>query len=180
MKVTLLAARPRARARRRGLRRRGRRRCGGPDADGGVGRGLLRRNRRLAGRAETATGELRKYRSLSQEGFDQAGTDIRSATEDSPSELRASARPTPSRERRRGRPSRRSRLPPKRDLADIERRGRQRLRGMAGISKAIVPSPRADLDERGVHDNGQSLRKIEPEEELQNALKSRVLRRSRG
>jgi hypothetical protein len=45
------------------------------------------------GELEQATGELRDFRSLSQEAFDEAGSDIRSATEDLTGELRGLGAP---------------------------------------------------------------------------------------
>ncbi len=123
------------------------------------------------GALEAATGQLRNYKSLSQEGFDQAGTDIRSATEDLSAELRALGAP----ETESGEEARQAvetfATAAEAGLADIEQAVDDVFGGMT-ISAAIVPVTAALTSINQAYTAlFESLRKLEPKKELQDALK---------
>ena len=121
---------------------------------------------------QTATGELQNYRSLSQEGFDQAGTDIRSATEDLTSELRALGAP----DTESGEEARQAvetfATAAEAGLADIEQAVDDVFGGMK-VSEAIVPVTAALTSINEAYTTMfESLRMIKQKKELQNALKN--------
>lgn len=120
---------------------------------------------------ETATGDLREYRSLSQEAFDQAGTDIRSSTEDLTAELRALGAP----ETESGEEARQAvetfATAAEAGLADIEQAVDDVFGGMK-IADAIVPVTAALTSINEAYNTMfESLRKLEQKKELQDALK---------
>ena len=121
---------------------------------------------------ETATGELREYRSLSQEAFDQAGTDIRSSTEDLTAEIRALGAP----ETESGEEARQAvetfATAAEAGLADIEQAVDDVFGGMK-IADAIVPVTAALTSINEAYNTMfESLRKLEQKKELQDALKN--------
>jgi hypothetical protein len=117
-----------------------------------------------------ATDELRDYRSLSQAAFDQAGADIRSATEAFTAELRELGAPDTDF----GEEARQAvdtfATATEADLADIER-AVEDVSGITGISKAVVSITAALTSmNKSFTTMVNSLRKLDPEEELQTAL----------
>jgi len=117
-----------------------------------------------------ATDELRDYRSLSQEAFDQAGADIRSATEAFTSELRGLGAPDTDF----GEEARQAvdtfATATEADLADIER-AVEDVSGITGISKAVVSITAALTSmNKSFTTMVNALRRIDPEKELQTAL----------
>jgi len=118
-----------------------------------------------------ATGELRDFRSLSQEAFDQAGSDIRSATEDLTAELRGLGAPDTDF----GEEARQAvdtfATSAEADLADIEQ-AVEDVFGGTSIPDAIV-SVTASLTSinKAYTTMFESLGEIDPEKELRAALK---------
>ena len=120
---------------------------------------------------ETATGELREYKTLSQEAFDQAGTDIRSATEDLATELRALGAP----DTESGQEARQAvetfATAAEAGLADIEQ-AVDDVFGGTKISDAIVPVTAALTSINEAYTTlFESFKELEPRKELQDALK---------
>jgi hypothetical protein len=122
------------------------------------------------GELEQATGELRDFRSLSQEAFDEAGSDIRSATEDLTTELRGLGAPDTDF----GEEARQTvdtfATSAEADLADIEQ-SVEDVFGGTSISDAIVSVTAALTSiNKAYTAMFDSLRKIDREKELQTAL----------
>ena len=123
-----------------------------------------------ANELKVATDELRDFKSISQEGFAQAGDEIRSATDRFVAELRALGAP----DTEFGVDARQAvetfATAAEADLADVER-AVENVSGLTGISKA-VSSITAALTSMNKHFTTMvnSLRKIDPEKELQGAL----------
>jgi len=118
----------------------------------------------------SATDELRDFRSLSQEAFDDAGADIRSATDAFTAELRGLGAPDTDF----GEEARQAVdtfvTAAEADLADIER-AIEDVSGITGISRAVVSITSALTSmNRAFTTMVNSLRKIDPEKELQTAL----------
>lgn len=117
-----------------------------------------------------ATNELRDLESLSRQDFSQAGDDIRSATETITGELRALGAP----DTEFGAEARQAvetfATAAEGDLADVERAVRS-VSGLAGISKAVssITAALTSLN-KDFQRMVASLRRIDPEEELQSAL----------
>ena len=120
---------------------------------------------------ERATGELKNYRSLSQEAFDQAGTDIRSSTEDLGEELRALGAP----DTESGEDARQVvdtfASTAEAALDDIDQ-AVEDVFGGTPIAQAIVPVTAALTSINEAYTTMfESLRELEPKKELQDALK---------
>jgi hypothetical protein len=117
-----------------------------------------------------ATDELRDTQSLSQEAFDQAGADIRSATDTFTAELRELGVPDTDF----GEEARQAvdtfATATEADLAKIEQ-AVEDVSGVSGISKAVVSITAALTSmNKSFTTMVNSLRKIDPEKELQTAL----------
>lgn len=123
-----------------------------------------------ANELKLATDELRNFKSLSQEGFAQAGEDIRSATDSFTGELQALGAPDTEFGVDAMRAVERFATAAEADLADIER-AVENVSGLAGISKAVsaITAALTSLNKRFTT-MVNSLRKLDPEEELQSAL----------
>ena len=136
-----------------------------------MGRGLLRRNRRLAGGARDRDRRAQEVSIALAEGFDQAGTDIRSATEDLT--RAASARRARHRVRRGGEQAVETfAIAAEAGLADIEQAVDDVFGGMK-VSEAIVPVTAALTSINEAYTTMfESLRMIKQKKELQNALKN--------
>jgi hypothetical protein len=123
------------------------------------------------GELERATGELRDYRSLSQEAFDQAGGDIRSATEDLTAELRGLGAP----DTNSGEEARRAvdtfATSAEAELDEIEQ-AVEDVFGGTPITRAIttITASLTSINE-AYTEMFASLRKVDPKKELQAALK---------
>ncbi|MGI8885605.1 MAG: hypothetical protein ACR2G9_01620 [Gaiellaceae bacterium] len=117
-----------------------------------------------------ATDELRDFRSLSQQSFAQAGDDIRAATDSFTGELRALGAPDTEFGEAAKQAVETFATAAKADLADIER-AVANVSGLAGISKAVSSITAALTSmNRSFTTMVNSLRKLDPEEELQSAL----------
>lgn len=117
-----------------------------------------------------ATDALRDYRSLSQEAFDQASTDIRSATEDFTAELRGLGAPDTDFGEKARQVVDTFATGAEADLAEIER-AVENVSGLTGISKAVVSITAALTSINKAYTTMfDSLRRIDPEKELQTAL----------
>lgn len=118
-----------------------------------------------------ATDQLEDYRSLSQEAFDQAGTDIRSATEAFTAELRGLGAPDTDFGEEARQVVETFATGAEADLAEIDQ-AVEDVFGGTGISTAVVSITAAltsiNTAYRAMFD---SLRRIDPEKELQDALK---------
>jgi hypothetical protein len=117
-----------------------------------------------------ATDELRDTQSLSQEAFDQAGADIRSATDTFTAEIRELGAPDTDF----GEEARQAvdtfATATEADLAKIEQ-AVEDVSGVSGISKAVVSITAALTSmNKSFTTMVNSLRKIDPEKELQTAL----------
>jgi hypothetical protein len=123
------------------------------------------------GELERATGELRDFRSLSQEAFDQAGSDIRSATEDLTAELRGLGAP----DTNSGEEARQAvdtfATSAEAGLDEIEQ-AVEDVFGGTSIPDAITSITAALTSINKAYTTMfSSLREIDPEKELQDALK---------
>ena len=123
------------------------------------------------GELERATGELRDYRSLSQEAFDQAGSDIRSATEVLTADLRGLGAPDTDS----GDEARQALdtfvTSAEADLDEIEQ-AVEDVFGGTPITQAITTITAALTSINEAYTAMfASLRKIDPKKELQEALK---------
>jgi len=117
-----------------------------------------------------ATDVLRDYRSLSLEAFDQASTDIRSATEALTAELRGLEAPDTDLGEKARQVVDTFATAAEADLADIER-AVEEVFGSTSISNAVVSITAALTSIRRAYTTMfDSLRKIDPENELQTAL----------
>ncbi|MBA3374644.1 MAG: hypothetical protein H0U00_02315 [Actinobacteria bacterium] len=117
-----------------------------------------------------ASDQLQDYRSLSQEDFEQAGADIRTATQAFTAELRELGAP----DTNFGEAARQAvgtfATAAESDLADIQR-AVEGISGLTGISKAVVSITSALTSMNMAFTTMvKSLRKIDPEKELQSAL----------
>ncbi len=117
-----------------------------------------------------ATDQLRNFKSLSQEEFQQAGNDITSATETFAAELRGLGAPDTKSGAKARQIVETFATAAEADLAAIEG-AVDNASGLAGISKAVVSITESLTSmNKAFMTMVSSLRKIDPEEELQSAL----------
>lgn len=123
-----------------------------------------------AGELKLATDELRELESLSRESLSRAGGDIQAATETFADELRALGAP----DTEFGEDAREAvetfATAAEADLVDIER-AVENVSGLAGISRAVTAITAALTSmNKQFQTMVKTLRKIDPEKELQSAL----------
>ena len=151
--------------------------CGGDDGDSGSAtatadwaEGYCAAITDWANELKLATDQLRDFKSLSQENFQQAGEDIDSATEAFTAELRGLGAPDTQSGEEARQVVETFVTAAEADRVAIESTV-ENVSGVAGISKAVV-SITASLTSmnKAFTTMVSSLRKIDPEKELQSAL----------
>ena len=121
---------------------------------------------------ETSTGTLRNYKSLSQEAFDQAGSDIRSATDDIVAELRALGAPDTATGEEVRQVVDTFTTSTEADLADIQQ-AVDDVFGGTRITDAIVPVTAALTSINKAYTTMfDSFKSVDPQKELRTALKN--------
>ncbi len=151
--------------------------CGGDDGDSASGtptaewaEGYCAAITGWANELKQATDELRNFESLSRESFQQAGEDIDSATKTFTGELRALGAPDTEFGAEARQVVETFATAAEADLVAIES-AVDNVSGVAGISKGVVSITAALTSmNKAFTSMVRSLRKIDPEEELQNAL----------